>query len=71
MPDIENIRPFAKMERAIDMLRLLQMSEADIKAGRVLSIEQAREAIKRSRRERIEATSIPIASGKKMLPPTN
>jgi FtsZ-binding cell division protein ZapB len=54
MPDIENIRPFAKMERAIDMLRLLQMSEADIKAGRVLSVEQAREAIKRSRRERIE-----------------
>lgn len=54
MPDIENIRPFAKMERAIDMLRLLQMSEADIKAGRVLSVEQAREAINRSRRERIE-----------------
>jgi hypothetical protein len=54
MPDIENIRPFAKMERAIDMLRLLQMSEADIKAGRVLSVEQAREAIERSRRERIE-----------------
>lgn len=72
MPNLEEDKQYSHLSaEAIALLRLIQMSEADIKAGRVLSIEQAREAIKRSRRERIEATSIPIASGKKILPPTN
>ena len=42
---------YAKMERAIEMLRLIQMGEADVAAGRTVSVEQARTAIKRDRKK--------------------
>jgi hypothetical protein len=72
MPNLEDDKQYSySSAEAVALLRLIQMSESDIRAGRVLSVEQAREAINRSRRERIEAASIPIASGKKILPPTN
>ncbi len=72
MPNLEDDKQHNHISvEAVALLRLIQISEADIKAGRVLSVEQAREAIKRSRRERNEAASIPIASGKKISPPTN
>ena len=73
MPNLEEDKQYSHLSaEAIALLRLIQMSEADIQAGRVLSVEQAREAINRSRRERIEADSIPIAaSRKKILPPAN
>jgi prevent-host-death family protein len=47
---------YAKMERAIDMLRLVQMSEADIAAGRVVTVEQARKAIQQARKKRTRGT---------------
>ena len=55
MPNLEDDKHYSHSSaEAVALLRLIQMSEADIKAGRVLSVEQAREAINRSRRERIE-----------------
>jgi hypothetical protein len=55
MPNLEDDKQNSHSSaEAVALLRLIQMSESDIRAGRVLSVEQAREAINRSRRERIE-----------------
>jgi prevent-host-death family protein len=45
-------REYAKMERALELLRLLQMAEADVAAGRVVSVEEARAAVKYDRKKR-------------------
>ena len=53
MEDLQNI----KMQRTIEVLRLIQMGEAEIARGKVMSVDQARASITKARRKRIDAST--------------
>jgi hypothetical protein len=47
----------SKMQRAIELLRLIQMGEMDIARGKIMSVDQARESITKARRKRPDAST--------------
>ena len=50
-------REYSKMQRAIELLRLIQMGEMDIARGKIVGVDQARASITKARRKRADASA--------------